>query len=53
VQALPHARVTRLSYSEKGQAIELQAKPADGVSMSTIGEKLHTLPGVIGVDISH
>jgi putative Mg2+ transporter-C (MgtC) family protein len=53
LHALPHVRITRLSYSETGQAIELQAKPEDGVSMSTIGEKLHGVQGVIGIDISH
>jgi putative Mg2+ transporter-C (MgtC) family protein len=53
LHALPHARITRLSYSETGQAIELQAKPQDGISMSTIGEQLHGVPGVVGIDISH
>jgi putative Mg2+ transporter-C (MgtC) family protein len=53
LHALPHVRITRLSYSETGQAIELQAKPQGGVSMSTIGETLHGLQGVVGIDISH
>jgi putative Mg2+ transporter-C (MgtC) family protein len=53
LHALPQARVTRLSYSETGQAIELQAKPEHGISMSTIGETLHGVAGVVGIDISH
>ena len=53
LHALPHVRVTRLAYTETGQSIELQAKPQGGISMSTIGEKLHGVPGVIGIDISH
>jgi putative Mg2+ transporter-C (MgtC) family protein len=53
LHALPHAKVTRLSYSESGQAIELQAKPQDGISMSSIGERLHGISGVVGIDISH
>jgi putative Mg2+ transporter-C (MgtC) family protein len=50
---LPRSRVLRVSYGGDAQALVLTATPQDGIALSVLGERLRTLPGVQGVEISH
>lgn len=53
LQALPRAKVLRISYAEHEQLLELAAQPAASVSLPQLAEELRLLPDVEGVDMSH
>lgn len=49
---LPRARVLRVSYAAAGQQVVMLAQPRARTSLTGIGERLRTIPGVHGVDVS-
>jgi putative Mg2+ transporter-C (MgtC) family protein len=49
---LPRARVLRVSYDLNGQSLVLTAQPQNGTPVTSIGQRLRSLPGVHGVEIS-
>ena len=50
VQAiLPDSRVLRVGYTDAGHTLVINAHPAE--ALAAVGERLRSMPGVIGVDI--
>jgi putative Mg2+ transporter-C (MgtC) family protein len=49
---LGRSRVLRLSYSADRQALVLAAQPINGAPLTLLGDRLRSLPGVHGVEIT-
>ncbi len=51
-EILARSRVLRVSYSNTGQSLVLTSQPQNGTPIAALGERLRTIPGVHGVEVS-
>jgi len=51
-RVLPRSKVLRVTHSDAGQALVVASEPMRDVSLSQLAERLRTIPGVRGVELS-
>jgi putative Mg2+ transporter-C (MgtC) family protein len=51
-EALPRAEIEQVTFGPAGQALTLAAVPPKRASVAQVGERLRSLPGVLGAEVT-